>query len=294
MEKKNLIVSFSGGETSAYMAIYLKQNKSEEYNMTFVFANTSKERRETLAFAEYINQKYKLDLNYIEAVFDKERRTGYRKVEFKDLKRNGEVFEDMIIAYGIPNKNYPHCTRELKSYPLRDFCTDLYGQNYYTAIGIRSDEIDRISSSRKEKRWIYPLVEMVYTTKPMVNKFWNDQPIRLDLKGYEGNCNKCWKKNIRKLMTIEKEERENGTVDLWWTEMEKKYGDYIPPHRKRQSEDPPKTFYREGITSEEIRERSKGSFQKSIDDSKNVNFQISLLDNWLDESNGCEESCEID
>ena len=40
MIKKKLLVSFSGGETSAYMAQWLKANKSNEFEMIFVFANT--------------------------------------------------------------------------------------------------------------------------------------------------------------------------------------------------------------------------------------------------------------
>jgi hypothetical protein len=40
MKKKKLNVSFSGGETSAFMAQWLWQNKRDEYDMLFLFANT--------------------------------------------------------------------------------------------------------------------------------------------------------------------------------------------------------------------------------------------------------------
>ena len=51
---ENLLVSFSGGETSAFMAQWLN-NHYEEYgykNIVFVFANTGLENEQTLEFVE--------------------------------------------------------------------------------------------------------------------------------------------------------------------------------------------------------------------------------------------------
>ena len=46
--KQKLLVSFSGGETSAFMAQWLWKHKQDEYDMIFVFANTGQENEETL------------------------------------------------------------------------------------------------------------------------------------------------------------------------------------------------------------------------------------------------------
>ena len=48
---KNLLISFSGGETSALMAILLLNMPTySDYNKVVVFANTGKENQQTLDF----------------------------------------------------------------------------------------------------------------------------------------------------------------------------------------------------------------------------------------------------
>ena len=49
---KRLLVSFSGGETSAFMAQWLWRHKRDQYDMVFVFANTGQENEETLDFVQ--------------------------------------------------------------------------------------------------------------------------------------------------------------------------------------------------------------------------------------------------
>lgn len=46
---KQIVCSFSGGETSAYMAIKLKEKNPDT---AFVFANTGEENEETLEFVD--------------------------------------------------------------------------------------------------------------------------------------------------------------------------------------------------------------------------------------------------
>lgn len=261
--------------------------------MVFAFANTSKEKAETLEFANLVDKEYGLDLVWLEPVFSYTPREGttFKVVNYDTAKRNGEVFEEMILHYGIPNQAYPHCTREMKTQPLQKYAKHIFGGGHYTAIGIRADEIDRVNDNYKELKYYYPLVMGVGTTKPEVNKFWRDQPFRLQLKGYEGNCNKCWKKSIRKLKTIEVEEANR---DTWWSDMEEKYGGYVPTHRKRKPLDKNLTFYRNNNSSLDLLEMSKTPFNKSLDDSVNYDYQMTLIeyDYEDDLEDDCGQSCE--
>ncbi len=284
--KDNLVVSFSGGESSAMMVKLLLDKKKEEYNMNFVFMNTSKEREETLIFADKVDKLFGLGLVWIEATFDKLKGIGYDITNFKDAKRNGEVFESMIKCYGLPNNKYPHCSRELKLQPFDRYVKDNF-KDYKVAIGIRCDEVDRINSKWKVNKLYYPLIEF-NITKQHVNKFWYNQPFRLNLKGYQGNCNLCWKKSTRKLLTI-----INEGGDEWWNDMENKYKRYVPNHRKRGKLKTDLSFFRSNLTYDELKKLSKHPFNKAKDDSIDYDIQESLFGYDLDDLDGCSESCEI-
>ena len=53
MKKKLLVCTFSGGRTSAFMGRMLQEHpKYKEFDKVFLFANTGKERAETLDFTK--------------------------------------------------------------------------------------------------------------------------------------------------------------------------------------------------------------------------------------------------
>ncbi len=95
-------------------------------------------------------------------------------------------------------------------------------------------------------------------------------------------------------MTLAAEEREAGTVDTWWTEIEQKYGQHIPAHRKRaQHTGSELTFYRNNLSYKDIQQMSKEPFTRAADDAINYDTQESLFGYDLDATDGCTESCEI-
>lgn len=235
------ICSFSGGRTSAFMAHLLLQKHSKD-DLLFVFANTGKENPETLDFVNECDTRWNLGVVWLEALVlpEKGKGTTYRIVDYKTASRNGEPFSAVNEKYGIPNQNFPHCTRELKEVPIRKYVQDVCGKDYQMAIGIRADERARLNLLRAEKeQWVYPLAFDEPTTKQMVRAFWKTQPFDLQLEDYMGNCDLCWKKSQKKRLKILNERPELGD---WWESEEKK--DVYP-------------FDRDGLTIPQLRERAK-------------------------------------
>jgi len=117
--KQKLLVSVSGGRTSALMAYLLFNRYQNEYEMIFVFANTSREKEETLLFVHQLELNFGFPIVWVEAkVFHGQRISSKHTItNYNDAKRNGEVFEEVIAKYGIPCSSAPHCTREMKKYP---------------------------------------------------------------------------------------------------------------------------------------------------------------------------------
>jgi len=202
-----LFISFSGGETSGYMTLWCLHNLAPLYKEVVVmFANTGQENEQTLDFVDKCDREFGLNVVWVEAVVDPRKMHGtrHRVVTFETADREGTVFESVIQKYGIPNKAYPHCTRELKLAPMKSYLRSLgwVAGSYETAVGIRVDEIDRMAHNAAENKIIYPLVSLCPTTKPGINAWWSAQKFRLPLKGYEGNCKWCWKKSLRKHLTL--------------------------------------------------------------------------------------------
>lgn len=283
--KEKLLVSFSGGETSAFMAQWIWNNWQEKYEMVFVFANTGEENEETLEFVDKCSNHFGFPVTWIEAnVVDGHRKgTGFKIVDFKTASRKGEPFEAVIRKYGIPNFKYPHCTRETKLQPIAAFVRSLGWKNHYTAIGIRSDEVDRVNAKYKENKILYPLILDIPMTKPRINLFWSKQPFRLNLKGYQGNCKTCWKKSDDKLFTIAKENPEHFD---FMDRMEKTYGD-VKFNREGEF-DRPFTFFRKNRSAQEILKQAEKFHGSVPDDSQNLNIQGDLF-----YDNDDNESCDI-
>ena len=295
MDKKKLLVGFSGGETSGYMAQWLLSHKQDEYEMIFCFANTGQENEETLRFVDLCDKHFGLNVIWLEAIINPVSGQGTRAkiVSFETASRNGEPFENHIAKYGISNMENLACTRELKTNTMKAYCRSIGWSKYYTAIGIRADEIDRINTRYKEERLVYPLASVkfgVSMTKPKVNFWWSQQSFRLQLKGFEGNCKVCHKKSLRKLLTIAKHTPEKFD---WAIAMEKKYENFIPQtHQHNEKIKLPVRFYRGHLSATELIEMSKKPFEEAIDDSRNNYIQTELFGMDLDVVNGCSESCE--
>ena len=285
--KDKLLISFSGGRTSAYMTKLLLDNWGSTHDMVVVYANTGKEREETLEFIKKCDDELGFNTVWIETIMNPINGKGcdFKVVDFYSASRNGEPFEDVIKKHGIPNAATPHCSREMKKSPIEKYIKSLGWKDYKIALGIRIDEMKR---AKPKPRIIYPLVKDFPSTKLKVNQWWNLQKFNLELKGYEGNCDLCWKKSKRKLLTLI---LENPSFIDWWNLMELKYGEFIPESRKHNEKiTTPITFFRNSESALDYLEDTKTNFIKAKDDY--TLDQLMFSDPELDFTNGCEESCE--
>lgn len=275
---RKMLISFSGGKTSAYMTWRLLQPFNDRYDWekVVVFANTGKEKEETLEFVNECDKKLGFNVVWVETDVHFGRRKGstHKVVSFETAARNGQPFEAVIKKYGIPNQSFPHCTRELKTNPIHSYIKNELGwTTYCTAIGIRADEIDRINPDNvRNKNFWYPLADWGINSK-IVNDFWASGALgfTLNILPHQGNCDFCWKKTQSKLQLIYK---ENPEVANWWKKMEDKYGQYMPATRKADKFKPPFVFGRQNLSINQI----IGTDPEDIPDDIN-DF-------------GCKETCE--
>jgi hypothetical protein len=241
---KPVLISFSGGKTSGLMSAILNDYFADREKV-FVFANTGKEREETLHFVNECDKRWGLSVVWVEADIQPYGvGTKHKIVTYGTASRNGEPFEAMLEKFGIPNMAFPHCSRELKLRPIHSLVRSMGWTDYETAIGIRADEQHRIGNT---PGFIYPLVEYGID-KRIVNEWWGRQPFTLNLQEHEGNCDFCWKKSEKKLV---RQINERPDAFSWWEEMEATYS--TRTHGQRSSKIDPTYFYRQNISAPELR-----------------------------------------
>ena len=167
---KNLLVTVSGGRSSARMARHIQTHpKYADYNKAFVFCNTGMERPETINFLKNIVKYWKIPLTIIEGVYS---------------------------------------TEKVKSNPTKKFANDIFGKgkdSYQLAIGYRKEDMPkRISWAeiKADTKRIFPLLTdfEVPIGQHELNIFWDSQPFKLGIHNKFGNCELCWKKSTPNLI----------------------------------------------------------------------------------------------
>ncbi len=288
-----LAISFSGGRTSAVMTKILL-DKFPEKEIIITFANTGLEHPDTLRFVKDCDENiFNNKVVWIEGVttHGKRKGMGCKVVDFKTASRNGEPYREAVKKYGLFNKTNPSCTGRLKVEPMQKY---LKGQgflrgkklNHWTAVGIRSDEIDRISRKRKELKFLYPLVTWGINKEDVLREC-SKWSFDLRIDEHMGNCVGCFKKSIRKLCTVAKDEPKQFD---FWRDIEDEFKEL-----KTENNYDPKTgyrrIYRENRTVDDIFEISKQDEFRRFN-SKDGLTQLTLFGD-LDKTTGCGESCEV-
>lgn len=275
--RKLLVCTFSGGRTSAFMGKMLKEHpKYKAFDKVFVFANTGKEKEETLEFIDRCDKEWQLGIVWVEAKINKEKGIGtdFKVVDFETASRNGEPFEAMLQAYPMPNSFASNCTRELKQAPINKFVKSLAYDEVKKAMGIRFDERHRESNAAKAHGIIYPLIYDIQVDSSFIRNWWDRQSFDLKLKDYEGNCDLCFKKSLRKKLTLIK---ENPKAAEWWMEMEEKHG----------TEEIPRFDLRNKFTVSEMINKSNGAFRTVMDKHELEKINGSLFDPEMDFETDC-------
>lgn len=215
------LISFSGGRTSAYMLWRILQAHGEALpnDVHVAFANTGKEREETLRFVHECSTRWGVRVRWIEwrsrlkLVPVAER---FEEVGINSASRDGEPFAALIASKkSTPNSVARWCTEELKVKTIQAFMEASGHTEYANVIGLRADEPRRVAKGR-ERGSVMPLADDGITNR-MVRAFWREQPFDLQLLPFEGNCDGCFLKARPKLWEVER--TKPGTLQ-WWSDME--------------------------------------------------------------------------
>ncbi|MBN7804884.1 Nin-like protein [Agrobacterium rosae] len=243
------LISFSGGRTSAYMLYQIIQAHGGKLpdDLIVAFANTGKEREETLRFVHECGSRWGVKIHWLEW---RKGKPEFEEVGFNSASRSGEPFKALIEwKQRLPNSFERWCTEFLKVKTLFAFARSigfLDGQ-YAEVIGLRNDEGHRILKSLENANFVkkkqgdavisvprspprkmaFPLAK-AKAVKLDVMQFWlgeggvfpsNTLPQGFDLglSDYEGNCDYCFLKGkgIRKRLI-----RDGKTSPAWWSQNE--------------------------------------------------------------------------
>lgn len=234
--KVNLMVTVSGGRSSARMARYIQTSeKFKNHNKIYVFANTGKERPETIDFLKNIENFWNMPLVKIEGVYSEIMGVGvkFKIVDWDNLDMSGRVYEEAVKHKnkgefsGLPHKDAPYCSEMLKTLPCKKLCDEIFGvNNYIKAIGYRKEDMPRRISwaeIKEDKNRIFPLItDFDYPNGQRdLNKWWAKESFKLTIHGKLGNCEDCWKKSDANLI----DNIRYGTRFIDWNRrMEQEYG----------------------------------------------------------------------
>ncbi len=216
-------VSFSGGRTSGYMlwCILDAYDGMLPSDVLVVFANTGKEREETLRFVYDCTNHWAVKIHWVEW---RDTPDGFEEVGYNSAARDGEPFGALIARKGMPpNWQARFCTEFLKVRTMSSFMASrgLGPGSYREVIGLRHDEgmrvLKMLARNDQDGRMCIAPLSKAKVTKTDVLDFWRAQPFDLDLDPGEGNCDLCFLKGrgVRKELI----RRRPGSAQ-WWIDAE--------------------------------------------------------------------------
>ena len=223
-------IAFSGGRSSAYMLHRIvEEHGGLPDRARAVFANTGKEREETLDFVHRCGEAWGVRIDWVEyrrrpdaAGGPHDPRHAHAVVDHASASRRGEPFAALVRARGrLPSVLQRMCTQELKVRTADRFLRRECGwpKGFVTLLGIRHDEPRRWRKALFEEcRVEYPMVDWRVTREDVL-AFWRRMPFDLALPPESGwsNCDLCFLKGRRKLAGLVAHEPERLA---WWNALE--------------------------------------------------------------------------
>jgi 3'-phosphoadenosine 5'-phosphosulfate sulfotransferase (PAPS reductase)/FAD synthetase len=226
------LISFSGGRTSAFMLheILRAHGGTLPDDVIVAFANTGRERKETLRFVHECGVRWGVHIRWVEW---RDTPIGFEEVGYNSASRDGEPFAALIAKKRyLPNAVTRFCTIELKIRTLSRLGRSLGWDRWTNIVGLRYDEGRRVlkalarNDTGKERFVSAMPLSKAKVTKADVKRFWlgdNADPILLThplpqgfdlgLRDYEGNCDLCFLKSRGALCALM---RENPGMPDWW------------------------------------------------------------------------------
>ncbi len=223
------VISFSGGRTSGFMLRHIL-DAGLRPDVHVLFANTGKERPETLAFVHEIETQWNVPIHWLEYRRNEDGAAYVEEVTYHTASRDGEPFDALLSHRGLPNPVFRFCTQELKIRPMRDWMRGRGYEHWTNVVGIRADEPRRVAKMReadrtRRERWsiALPLAD-AHLAESHVMMFWGTQLFDLKLKPYEGNCDLCFLKAPKKRQQIL---RDRPDLGVWWMAHETRTGSFF-------------------------------------------------------------------
>ena len=223
-------INFSGGRSSGFMLnnILDAHDRRLPNSAVVCFANTGKERPETLDYVHRLETEWSVPIVWLEYRYKptaaggaKDPRHCHVVVDYESASRDGRPFEELIRASSIlPNVAMRKCSSEMKVRTVSRFLRrDLGWRNKDTRniIGFRHDEPKRWMKAQMEHCTSeFPMVH-AKATKADVDQFWRGHPLDLQIDSTFGNCDLCFLKGKAKLLSILRRYPEWAA---WWIEQE--------------------------------------------------------------------------
>lgn len=220
------LISFSGGRTSAFLLKHIldAHGGTLPNDVKVVFANTGREKPETLDFVQECSDRWDVPITWVE--FDPAAEHKTRIVNHNSASRDGQPLKAAIDSRPTAhlfNVVSRYCTGTTKHRRIEKFGKKWCGWHEWTSIrGIRADEPKRVQAqfgkTGKDGQHIDLPLARAGVTNDDVLRWWEEQSFQLRLPVVEGitldgNCDNCPMKARWKLLL--RLRRDPSSAD-WW------------------------------------------------------------------------------